>query len=99
MTVLVDSVSTLVDTWETFYTAPEATTVTAFTATNIAGNNASFKVAIVTSLVREIINHQIIVTNRSYPGWELVNQEIPRGAALQFQTSEVGGIHFYVSGV
>lgn len=100
MTVLVDNVNGSADTWETLFTANSSTTIKAFTATNIADNNASFKVAIVNSsgVIREIINTQIIVRKRAYPGWELENQDIPNGSTLQFQTSEAGGIHFYVTG-
>ena len=100
MTVLVDNVNATAGTWETLFTASTATTISAFTATNIADNNVSFKVAIVNSsgTVREIINTQVVVRKRAYPGWEVTNQEIPNGSTLQFQSSEAGGIHFYVTG-
>lgn len=100
MTVLVDNVNAAADTWETLFTASTATTIRAFTATNIAENNVSFKAAIVNGdgTRREIINTQIVVRKRAYPGWELVNQDIPNGSTLQFQSSEAGGIHFYVTG-
>ena len=100
MTVLVDSVNSSAATWQTLFTASTQTTIKAFTATNIADNNVSFKAAIVNGdgTRREIINTQIIVRNRAYPGWELTNQDIPNGSTLQFQSSEAGGVHFYVTG-
>ena len=100
MTVLVDSVNGSANTWETLFTAVEDTTIRAVTATKLAGNDVSFKAWIVSSSgVRlEIINTQIVVRKRAYPGWELVNQDIPEGGTLQFQSSEAGGIHFYITG-
>jgi hypothetical protein len=98
MTVLVDGINSVANSWETLFTASVDTKIGGYAATNIAGNNVSYKAAISQgSTIREIINHQIIVRNKSHEGWQLVGQTIPQDWSLMFQTSEIAGVHFYVS--
>mgnify|MGYP003630812029 CR=1 FL=1 len=104
--VLVDSkLSTGINTIEVFYTSPssgDGTTITAFSAINNSGVNASYKAYIYNSsgvAVGPVIPTKIVVRNRFDIGPSITNQLIPNGGTLRMESSAISSITFRVSGV
>lgn len=104
-TVFVNSVSNLLaNTIQTFYTAPAGgggAIITAFTATNNTGANASFKAYIFDSsgtILGAVLPLKIVKRNRFDPGNAIVNQVIPAGGTLRMETNIIGAIDFRVTG-
>lgn len=103
--VLVNSVeNTLVDTVQSFYTSPAGaggTLITAFTATNDNGANASYKAYIYDSTGATklaVIPQTIVIRKKASLGSPIVNQLIPAGGTLRMETSATDAIVFRVSG-
>ena len=103
--VLVNSVqNTLNNTIQSFYTSPATaggTLITAFTATNDNGSNASYKAYIfdatgVTKLA--VIPQTIVVRKKASLGSPIVNQFIPPGGSLRMESSTALELVFRVSG-
>lgn len=103
--VLVNSTeNTIVDTIQTFYTSPAGsggTLITAFTATNDNGANASYKAYIFDSsgsVLAAVIPQTIVIRKKASLGSPIVNQFIPAGGTLRMETSSLNAIAFRVSG-
>ena len=90
---------------EQFYGSPTSgngTIITAFSAINNSGINASYKAYIYDSTgaaVDPVIPLKIVVRNRFDVGPSITNQLIPNGGSLRMESSAVGAITFRVSGV
>ncbi len=104
-TVLVNSTaSSLANTVQSFYTSPAGgggTIITAFTATNNTGANASFRAYIFDSsgaILGAVLPLKVVIRNRFDPGNAIVNQVIPAGGSLQMETNIIGAIDFRVTG-
>ena len=104
--VLVDSESNLTaDSIQQFYVSPTAgdgTVITAFSAINNSGVNASYKAYIYNSAgdeVEPVIPTKIVVRNRFDVAPSITNQLIPNGGSLRMESSAAGSISFRVSGV
>ena len=104
--VLVNSVENVdADTVETLYTSPTAgdgTVITAFSAINNSGINASYKAYLYDkagAVISAVIPIKIVVRNRFDVGASITNQLIEPGGSLRTETSAAGGITFRVSGV
>lgn len=103
--VIVNSVVNALDnTIENFYTSPAGaggTLVTAFTATNDNGANASYKAYIYDSsgaAKLAVIPQTIVIRKKASLGSPIVNQLIPAGGSLRMESSTAGDIVFRVSG-
>jgi hypothetical protein len=103
--VLVNSVqNTLVDTIQEFYKSPPAdggTLITAFTASNNTGANASYKAYIFDATgttLPAVVPLTIVVRNKDSLGSAIVNQFIPPGGTLRMESSRATSIVFRVSG-
>jgi hypothetical protein len=104
--VIVDSKSSGVPNGiEQFYqssTSGNGTIITAFSAINNSGINASYKAYIYDSTgaaVDPVIPLKIVVRNRFDVGPSITNQLIPSGGSLRMESSAAGSITFRVSGV
>ena len=104
-TTLVNSVSSsLANTIQSFYTSPATgggTIISAFTATNNTGANASYKAYIFDAtgtLKGAVLPLKVVIRNRFDPGNAIVNQVIPQGGTLRMETNIVGAIDFRVTG-
>lgn len=104
--VLVDSVENeAADTIEELYKSPaegNGTIITAFSAINNSGVNASYAGYIYNSdgdAVKKVIPLKIVVRDRFDVGPSITNQFIEAGGTLRTETSAIGGITFRVSGV
>lgn len=90
---------------ESFYTSPsssDGTLITAFSAINNSGVNASYSAYLYDSsggLIERVIPTKIVVRNRFDIAPSITNQLIEPGGSLRMQTSAIGGITFRVSGV
>jgi hypothetical protein len=90
---------------EQFYQSPtggNGTIITAFSAINNSGINASYKAYIYDSTgaaVDPVIPLKIVVRNRFDVGPSITNQLIPNGGSLRMESSAAGSITFRVSGV
>ena len=90
---------------ETFYTSPsssDGTLITAFSATNSSGVNASYEAFIFDSsgtVLEPIIPLKIVVRNRFDVGPTITNQLIPNGGSLRMRSSAANSVTFRVSGV
>lgn len=105
-TVLVDSKENgVANGIEQFYQSPtsgDGTIITAFSAINNSGVNASYKAYIYDSSgasVNPVIPIKIVVRNRFDVGPSITNQLIPNGGSLRMESSAAGAITFRVSGV
>ena len=100
--VLVNSKqSQAANTIEVFYTSPNGTTITAFTATNNTGSNKSYKAYIFDSsgtLLEAIIPVKIVIRNKVDLGSPIINQFIPKSGTLRMESSEASSLSFRVSG-
>ena len=87
---------------ETAYTAPTGKNVSieALTAVNTSGVNASYKAYIVSAsgIEQPQIPFTVVIWGDSDLGIGAVNQVIPAGGALRFETSAVDSIYFTVTG-
>ncbi len=93
--------NTVVDTPEIAFTAgTTAVSIEAFTAANNSTVNASFKAYIKSSTgtLTPLIPLEIVVWGENVLGIGLVNQVIPAGGTLQFESSALNSIYFTVSG-
>ena len=104
--VLVNSVENAVaDTIETLYTSPassDGTIITAFSAVNNSGVNASYIAYLYDSvggLISAVIPLKVVVRNRFDVGPTITNQLIAPGGSLRVESSAAGSITFRVSGV
>jgi len=104
-TTLVNSVSnSFANTVQAFYNSPAGgggTIITAFTATNNTGANASYKAYIFDSsgtLKGAVLPLKVVIRNRFDPGNAIVNQVIPQGGSLRMETNIIGAIDFHVTG-
>jgi hypothetical protein len=104
--VIVDSKSNgVADGVEQFYQSPaggNGTIITAFSAINNSGVNASYKAYIYDSTglaVDPVIPTKIVVRNRFDVAPSITNQLIPNGGSLRMESSAAGSITFRVSGV
>lgn len=104
--VLVDSVENeAANVIEQLYKSPiegNGTIITAFSAINNSGVNASYQGYIFNSdgdVVKQVIPIKIVVRNRFDVGPSITNQFIEAGGTLRASTSAAGGITFRVSGV
>ena len=107
-TVLVNSaVNVANDTIEKLYDSPSGNTgasgtlITAFTATNNSGANASYKAYIYDvsgALLQAVMPQTIVVRNKFSLGPAAVGQLIPAGGSLRTETSTAGAIAFRVTG-
>lgn len=90
---------------EVFYTSPsssDGTLITAFSAINNSGINASYKAYIYDSSgdpLGAIIPTKIVVRNRFDTGPSITNHLIPNGGTLRMESSAADSITFRVSGV
>lgn len=93
------------DTIEEFYKSPssgDGTVITAFSAVNNSGANASYKAYIYSAAgtaVNPVIPIKIVVRNRFDVGPSITNQLIPNGGTLRLESSAAGAITFTISGV
>ena len=94
--------NTIVDTPQVAFTATATTSIAieAFTAANNSTVNASFKAYIQapSGLLVPLIPFQIVVWGENTLGIGVVNQVIPKGGTLQFESSALNSIYFTVSG-
>ena len=103
--VMVESVSnTQANTIEVFYTSPISgdTIITAWSAVNNSGVNASYKAYIFDSsgsTLNPLVPVKIVVRNRFDIGPSITNQLVPAGGTLRMESSAIGAIDFRVSGV
>ena len=104
--VLVNSVENVdADTVETLYTSPTAgdgTVITAFSAINNSGINASYIAYLYDkggAVISAVIPIKQVVRNRFDVGASITNQLIEPGGSLRTETSASGGVTFRVSGV
>ena len=104
-TVFVNSVpNSLANTVQSFYNAPAGgggAIITAFTATNNTGANASFRAYIFDSsggILGAVLPLSVVIRNRFNPGNAIVNQVIPAGGSLRMETNIIGAIDFRVTG-
>ncbi len=104
--VLVDSKENgVADGIEQFYQSPNGgsgTIITAFSAINNSGVNASYKAYIYDSTgaaISAVIPIKIVVRNRFDVAPSITNQLIPNGGSLRMESSAAGSITFRVSGV
>lgn len=90
---------------EQFYQSPtggNGTIITAFSAINNSGVNASYKAYIYDSTgaaVEPVIPTKIVVRNRFDIAPSITNQLIPNGGSLRMESSAADSITFRVSGV
>lgn len=104
--VLVNSESNdAANTIKSFYVSPsskDGTLITAFSATNSSGANASYKAYIFDSsgtVLDPVVPLKIVVRNRFDLAPTITNQLIPNGGSLRMESSAIGSITFRVSGV
>jgi len=93
------------DAIEVLYTSPatgNGTIITAFSAVNNSGVNASYEGYIYNkagTAVKQIIPTKIVVRNRFDVGASITNQMIEAGGTFRASSSDAGSITFYISGV
>ncbi len=104
--VLVNSAQNIAaDSIESFYTSPsssDGTLITAFSAVNNSGVNASYIAYLYDSaggLIEAVIPLKIVVRNRFDVGPTITNQLIEPGGSLRMESSAASSITFRVSGV
>ena len=100
---IVDNFSnTIANTVQTIFTAPtdKNVVIESFTAANNSGVNASYKAYIVSILEKEFPQRpfKIVVWGEVDLGIGIVNQIIPAGGSLRFETSAIDSIYFTVTG-
>lgn len=90
---------------EVFYTSPsssDGTLITAFSAINNSGVNASYKAYIYDSSglsLGAVVPTKIVVRNRFDTAPSIINHLIPSGGSLRMESSAANSITFRVSGV
>lgn len=100
---IVDNYSnTLVDTVQVAYTAPSDKNVVidSFTAANNSSVSANYTAYIKSNTGEEVpqIPYKIVVWGENDLGIGIVNQVIPAGGQLLFESSAIDSIYFTVSG-
>ena len=98
--ILSNAVNTAANTRQVLFTAGTSPVVIdSFTASNTSGVNASYKAYIIsTSTIQPQIPFEIVVWGKNKPGIGIVNQVIPTGATLEFETSAIDSIYFTATG-
>lgn len=95
-------VNTVVDSIQSPYAAPATKNVVieSFTAANNSVVNASYKAYIVSPLDKEFPQRpfKIVVWGEVDLGIGIVNQIIPAGGSLRFESSAIDSIYFTVTG-
>ena len=97
--------STAINTIEEFYPSPASgsgTIITAFSAINDTGTNASYKAYIYdkgATSANAIIPFKIVTRKTFDVGPSITNQLIPAGGTLRMESSAINSIVFRVSGV
>lgn len=90
---------------ETLYTSPSTgsgTIITAFSAVNNSGVNASYEGYVYNkagTAVNQIIPTKIVVRNRFDVGASITNHLIEAGGTFRASSSAAGSITFHISGV
>lgn len=104
--VLVNSKENIeANTIESMYSSPvsgNGTLITAFSAINNSGVNASYRAYIYNSsgaAVSAVIPTKIVVRNKFDVAPSITNQLIPNGGSLRMESSAADSITFRVSGV
>lgn len=93
------------NTIEVFYTSPsssDGTLITAFSATNSSGANASYKAYIFDSsgtVLEPVVPLKVVVRDRFDLAPTITNQLIPSGGTLRMESSTANSVTFRVSGV
>ncbi len=88
----------------TVFTSPTSqngTIVTAFSASNSSGANASYKAYIFNAngvLLDPIIPLKVVVRNRFDLGASIINQKIPTGGTLRIENNIGDSIIFFITG-
>ena len=96
--------NTAVDTVEKFYDAiisGSGTRVNAFTASNALTSSVDYKAYIYDStgsVQSAVIPQTTVVRDKFDLGPSVVGQLIPPGGSLRMESSQIGGILFYVTG-
>tara|TARA_R110000751_G_scaffold307641_1_gene430355 strand:- start:35 stop:367 length:333 start_codon:yes stop_codon:yes gene_type:complete len=96
--------NTLVDSVESFYTSiisGSGTRINAFTASNAVSSSVDYKAYIYDSsgsVQNAVIPQATVVRDKFDLGPSIVGQLIPPGGSLRMESSQVGGILFYVTG-
>lgn len=96
--------SVTADTIELVYTSPVSgagTIITAFTATNNTGANRTYRAYIYAAdglSLAAVVPLKIVVINRFDSGAGIVNQFIPPGGTLRFESDLASSISLRVSG-
>ena len=96
--------NTLIDSIQDFYTATISgggTRVNAFTASNAVTSSVDYKAYIYDSsgsVQSAVIPQTTVVRDKFDLGPSVVGQLIPPGGSLRMESSQVGGILFYVTG-
>lgn len=101
--IIQNRANTIADTRQVFFTAPlggNGTQINSVTASNNSTVNASYK-AYITDLVtsdQPVIPFKVVVWGENDLGIGLVNQVIPPGGTLSFESSAIDSIFFNVAG-
>ena len=90
------------DTIESFYTSPpggSGTQINSVTASNNSTVNASYKAYITDAITSDkpIIPFKVVIWGENDLGIGLVNQVIPPGGTLSFESSAINSIYFNVA--
>lgn len=98
--ILSNAVNTAANTVQTLFTAgTSGVVIESFTASNTSAVDASYKAYIVsTGTEQPQVPFKIVVWGRNDLGIGLVNQIIPAGAELKFETSAIDSIYFTATG-
>lgn len=92
------------DTITALYTSPvggDGTIITAFTASNNSGINASYKAYIFDAsgdTVDPIIPFKIVIRDRFDSGPSIVSQVVPPGGTIRAENNTADSLSFYVTG-
>ena len=96
--------NTAADTVQSFYTAiisGSGVRINAFTATNALTSSVDYKAYIYDSsgaAQSAVIPQTTVVRDKFDLGPSIVGQLIPPGGSLRMESSQIGGISFYVTG-
>jgi len=99
-----NSKNTAASTIQKFYDSPisgSGTRVNAFTATNILTSSVDYTAYVYDSsgaAQPAVIPQTTVVRDRFDLGPSIVGQLIPPGGSLRMESSQIGGISFYVTG-
>jgi len=94
--------NTAANTRDVFYNATDkSVTITAFTAANSTESSKSYKAYITATLGEDVDPAQpftIVVRDKASLGIYLLAQKIPKGGALEIESSDADSLSFYVTG-